>query len=433
MARHDREESLEEQLAWLDAIKETEEAPVPVSASAAPADEPVASPYPKDPWLLVPQQHETATPPLFRAAVDTVYGPAAAEGVPQSESEAGEWLGSAGIKEEPATPATPSADDPFHAPLKPLPRPDDTDTYALPLTSPESAEETAWLSPSDWPGPGRDQGRQAEGDRPSAGEPARPEAEPEPVSAEEQPAPPAPAPPAPAPRAEEEPVKEERVAWADTQPGNERPAWADAEPQATASATGSTASATGSTVSATGSASESLDAPETRPHLDRPQRSVEASETMPRTDRPLWSDPETRAEEQSQDSAAQWPQQPSERPQWLEQESERPQWLEQESERAQWLEQDSRPSWPEPERPQWTEQPERPSWSEPRRGPRSPSSRRSGTSSRSPRNGRSRPSRSVRSAASNPNGGPPSGRSRRRRRAAARPPPRCSPSSPGHR
>ncbi|TMR12608.1 hypothetical protein ETD86_32495, partial [Nonomuraea turkmeniaca] len=101
MARHDREESLEEQLAWLDAIKETEEAPIAVSASTGSADDPAASPYPKDPWLLVPTQHETPTPPLFRAAVDSVYGPAAAEDLPEAESEAGEWLDKATTREEP--------------------------------------------------------------------------------------------------------------------------------------------------------------------------------------------------------------------------------------------------------------------------------------------------------------------------------------------
>ncbi|MGI5285066.1 AAA family ATPase [Nonomuraea polychroma] len=161
MARHDREESLEEQLAWLDAIKETEEAPVAVSASTASADEPVASPYPKDPWLLVPTQHETPTPPLFRAAVDSVYGPEAADELPEAESEAGEWLGRATIGEEPKTPPGPSADDPFHAPLKPLPRPDDTDTFRLSFTPPaeavepvtseqdEETEDTSWPT-ADW-------------------------------------------------------------------------------------------------------------------------------------------------------------------------------------------------------------------------------------------------------------------------------------------
>ncbi|MEU1390869.1 MULTISPECIES: AAA family ATPase [unclassified Nonomuraea] len=152
MARHDREESLEEQLAWLDAIKETEETPVSVGASSASADEPVASPYPKDPWLLVPTPHETPTPPLFRAAVDSVYGHAAAEDLPEAESEAGEWLDRAATQEsgrgqesaasEPAAPPVSlgRSEDPFLAPLKPLPRPDDTDSYSLTFTPPERPE-----------------------------------------------------------------------------------------------------------------------------------------------------------------------------------------------------------------------------------------------------------------------------------------------------
>ncbi|MFI7463180.1 AAA family ATPase [Nonomuraea sp. NPDC049646] len=157
MARHDREESLEEQLAWLDAIKETEETPVSVGASSASADEPVASPYPKDPWLLVPTPHDTPTPPLFRAAVDSVYGHAAAEDLPEAESEAGEWLDRAATQEsgrgqeggrgqestagEPAAPPVSlgRSEDPFLAPLKPLPRPDDTDSYSLTFTPPERA------------------------------------------------------------------------------------------------------------------------------------------------------------------------------------------------------------------------------------------------------------------------------------------------------
>ncbi|MEU1727293.1 AAA family ATPase [Nonomuraea sp. NPDC005692] len=152
MARHDREESLEEQLAWLDAIKETEETPVSVGASSASADEPVASPYPKDPWLLVPTPHDTPTPPLFRAAVDSVYGHAAAEDLPEAESEAGEWLDRAATQDsgrgqesaasEPAAPPVSlgRSEDPFLAPLKPLPRPDDTDSYSLTFTPPERAE-----------------------------------------------------------------------------------------------------------------------------------------------------------------------------------------------------------------------------------------------------------------------------------------------------
>ncbi|MFI9593642.1 AAA family ATPase [Nonomuraea sp. NPDC052265] len=185
MARHDREESLEEQLAWLDAIKETEETPISVGAPSASVDEPVASPYPKDPWLLVPV-HDTPTPPLFRAAVDSVYGHAAAEELPEEESEAGEWLDRAGTQEsgpaqesaasEPAAPPVSlgRSEDPFLAPLKPLPRPDDTDSYSLSFTPPGQAEsgerggekggeqggeqareseEPGWPSPADWSRP----------------------------------------------------------------------------------------------------------------------------------------------------------------------------------------------------------------------------------------------------------------------------------------
>ncbi|MGN9837657.1 nucleotide-binding protein [Nonomuraea sp. H19] len=197
MARHDREESLEEQLAWLDAIKDTEEAPVPVSASTASADEPIASPYPKDPWGLVSTQPDTPTPPLFRAAVDSVYGAEAAEDLPEAESEAGEWLGKAGTTEEPKAPPSQSQEgtDPFLAPLKPLPRPDDTDTHTLSFTpqeigKPEEAEET-------WPKP--DWSRPAE---PSSAEPRREPPE-EPAQAE----------------------KEE--SWAETQPRNELLKWTE--------------------------------------------------------------------------------------------------------------------------------------------------------------------------------------------------------------
>ncbi|GAA4522034.1 MinD/ParA family ATP-binding protein [Nonomuraea ferruginea] len=170
MARHDREESLEEQLAWLDAIKESEEAPVKVSAKTGPgvpADETaVVSPYPQDPWASVPQ-HDTPTPPLFRAAVDSVYG---SEAVPATESEAGEWLDKASTRDKTDTKADtgddppaddsadtkPAIDDAFLAPLKPLPRPDDTDSYALAsFPEPEKVEEKteenlSWPVPPAW-------------------------------------------------------------------------------------------------------------------------------------------------------------------------------------------------------------------------------------------------------------------------------------------
>ncbi|WP_308164060.1 MinD/ParA family ATP-binding protein [Nonomuraea sediminis] len=147
MARHDREESLEEQLAWLDAIKETEEAPIAVSAKTGPvASGEDSSPYPKDPWQSVPTEHETPTPPLFRAAVDSVYGSAAAEELPESEAEAGEWLDKA------SPPASLGKDeDAFMAPLKPLPRPDDTDSYLLGKLEPDSSAET--LENVPWPKP----------------------------------------------------------------------------------------------------------------------------------------------------------------------------------------------------------------------------------------------------------------------------------------
>ncbi|MEV0234749.1 AAA family ATPase [Nonomuraea sp. NPDC050786] len=207
MARHDREESLEEQLAWLDAIKETEEAPVPVSASTAVPDEPIASPYPQDPWRLVPAQQDTPTPPLFRAAVDSVYGAEAAEDLPDGETEAAEWLGTArAATKEPAAPSV--DDDPFHAPLKPLPRPDDTDTYTLSFTPPEAPEQaageeedTSWSTVPEW----------ARAPEPAPEEPEGPAAETE-IDAEEE-------------AADEE--DDEEAAWADTSPRHERPQWTE--------------------------------------------------------------------------------------------------------------------------------------------------------------------------------------------------------------
>jgi MinD-like ATPase involved in chromosome partitioning or flagellar assembly len=87
VARHDREDphSLEDQLAWLDAIKEMpDEVEIAVSAvtsaslaaaTAAPSTEDEApSPYPKDPWQSVPPEPTSGA--LFRTAVDSVYGSA---------------------------------------------------------------------------------------------------------------------------------------------------------------------------------------------------------------------------------------------------------------------------------------------------------------------------------------------------------------------
>lgn len=85
MARHDREDphSLEDQLAWLDAIKEMpDEVEIAVSAvtsaSLAAATAPSStedegsSPYPKDPWQSVPP--DPASGPIFRNATDSAYG-----------------------------------------------------------------------------------------------------------------------------------------------------------------------------------------------------------------------------------------------------------------------------------------------------------------------------------------------------------------------
>ncbi|MGW4641869.1 nucleotide-binding protein [Sphaerisporangium sp. NPDC004334] len=73
MARHDREDphSLEEQLAWLDAIKENEDTPLAVSVTP---DDTAASPYPKDPWGMVPAEPPAPASPLFRAAGDPANG-----------------------------------------------------------------------------------------------------------------------------------------------------------------------------------------------------------------------------------------------------------------------------------------------------------------------------------------------------------------------
>ena len=72
MARHDREESLEEQLAWLDAIKEQEEAPV-IAVKSTAVDDAVISPYPKDPWSLVPAEPDAPSSSLFRTMPTTPH------------------------------------------------------------------------------------------------------------------------------------------------------------------------------------------------------------------------------------------------------------------------------------------------------------------------------------------------------------------------
>ncbi|MET8381373.1 AAA family ATPase [Streptosporangium canum] len=132
MARHDREESLEEQLAWLDAIKEQEEAPpVAVKSTAMDAvDDAAISPYPKDPWSSVPSEPDVASSPLFRTAVDSAYDPAGAPVTmtdpPAEEADAADWMEAGDTLRAftlPSVTAPPSQDnDGFLAPLKPLPR-----------------------------------------------------------------------------------------------------------------------------------------------------------------------------------------------------------------------------------------------------------------------------------------------------------------------
>ncbi|MEU8268566.1 AAA family ATPase [Sphaerisporangium sp. NPDC049002] len=126
MARHDREDphSLEEQLAWLDAIKENEEAPVPVTVTA---DDTVVSPYPKDPWAMVPAEPPAPSSPLFRAAGDPVHGTtqpddtAAERGNDTTELRppAAEGLGGWGKKEDvpPSSPGGGRETGAFSAPI----------------------------------------------------------------------------------------------------------------------------------------------------------------------------------------------------------------------------------------------------------------------------------------------------------------------------
>ncbi|MFC4531010.1 AAA family ATPase [Sphaerisporangium dianthi] len=151
MARHDREDphSLEEQLAWLDAIKENEEAPVPVTITA---DDTVVSPYPKDPWAMVPAEPPPPASPLFRAAGDPANGagqhddglagrgesetrevrPPSAEGL-----GTGGWTGPLDLPPSRA-PDKPAFSAPITAPSEPLSR---ADTKAEPY--PDSSSPTA--------------------------------------------------------------------------------------------------------------------------------------------------------------------------------------------------------------------------------------------------------------------------------------------------
>jgi MinD-like ATPase involved in chromosome partitioning or flagellar assembly len=339
VARHDREESLEEQLAWLDAIKETEEVPVPVSASAASADEPIASPYPQDPWSLVPTQHDTPTPPLFRAAVDSVYGAAAADDLPEGESEAAEWLGTAATKQEPAAPA-PSRDeleDPFLAPLKPLPRLDDTDTYALTFTAPETRQPETKQPETKQQAAKQPESEQPDASRPDARQPETRQPD-EPGAAEKGDKPgevketaesswPAAAVEKAAVRqeapAEERAEEEARDPWSDTLPRSERPQWAVPEAQ--------------------------------QAEPEKPSWAAEQDK------KPSWgTDPEKTPEKT-------WGAEPDKRPSWGDSEQrDEPEDRSRRDELPHWGEPESHPNWSEPEsHPNWSESETRPNWDVP--------------------------------------------------------------------
>ncbi|MFF4416161.1 AAA family ATPase [Streptosporangium sp. NPDC001559] len=131
MARHDREESLEEQLAWLDAIKEQEEAP-PVTVKSGVVDDTVISPYPKDPWSAVPAEPDTTSSSLFRMVADpsnhlvsSLSAPAAPASV--EDADAAEWMEAGAFSVPPPSPSPNRDDEAFLAPLKPLPRQDVSD------------------------------------------------------------------------------------------------------------------------------------------------------------------------------------------------------------------------------------------------------------------------------------------------------------------
>ncbi|GAA3419359.1 hypothetical protein [Streptosporangium vulgare] len=128
MARHDREESLEEQLAWLDAIKEQEEEAPALAAKGTAVDDAVVSPYPKDPWSLVPTEPDATSSPLFRAAVDSAHP---ATDTPVEDADAADWMEASDTVSSFTVPAPASGkqdNDGFLAPLKPLPRQEQADT-----------------------------------------------------------------------------------------------------------------------------------------------------------------------------------------------------------------------------------------------------------------------------------------------------------------
>ncbi|MEU0485747.1 AAA family ATPase [Streptosporangium sp. NPDC006013] len=156
MARHDREESLEEQLAWLDAIKEQEEAPA-LAVQATTVDDTVVSPYPKDPWSLVPAEPDTASSPLFRAAVDSAH-PATSSPTaepPVEDADAADWMEASDTVSSFTVPAPASGkqdNDGFLAPLKPLPRQEPGDSAPGDFTEPHI--RTPFAAPAHEPSRG---------------------------------------------------------------------------------------------------------------------------------------------------------------------------------------------------------------------------------------------------------------------------------------
>nr|WP_246497725.1 MinD/ParA family protein [Sphaerisporangium rubeum] len=78
---------MEEQLAWLDAIKENEDDSL---SDAVTPEEAAASPYPKDPWAHIPSGPPASSSPLLRAAADTAHPRKPAEPEPFSAPEPAE-------------------------------------------------------------------------------------------------------------------------------------------------------------------------------------------------------------------------------------------------------------------------------------------------------------------------------------------------------
>ncbi|WP_326646331.1 AAA family ATPase [Streptosporangium sp. NBC_01755] len=194
MARHDREESLEEQLAWLDAIKEQEEAPA-LAVKATTVDDTVISPYPKDPWSLVPAEPDTASSPLFRAAVDSAH-PATNSSVtpsvtssatepPAEDADAAEWMEASDTVSSFTVPAPASGkqdNDGFLAQLKPLPRQESDDGGLGDFTEPHI--RTPFAAPAHEPSRGlfEQPQRQAESSDPAPSPAPTESADPEPAT-----------------------------------------------------------------------------------------------------------------------------------------------------------------------------------------------------------------------------------------------------------